>query len=166
MCNDQLNKIYENYDVAYKSKAKAEMKRLEKETDSINLLVKEKVLYPFIKACNKSPVALYAVKQYAGYDIDGDMIDPLFLSLPASTKQWFSAIAFKEQIEIAKKTGIGKFAMEFTQNDTLGNPVSLSSLKGKYVLIDFWASWCGPCRKENPNLVKVFNQFKEKGFTV
>ena len=77
-----------------------------------------------------------------------------------------NTIAFQEQIEIAKKTGIGKFAMDFTQNDTLGMPVSLSQFRGKYVLVDFWASWCGPCRVENPNVVKVFHQYKDKGFTV
>ena len=75
-------------------------------------------------------------------------------------------MAFSEQLEIAKKTSIGKVAMDFTQDDTSGVPVSLSSLRGKYVLVDFWASWCGPCRAENPNVVKVFNQYKEKGFTV
>ena len=54
----------------------------------------------------------------------------------------------------------------FVQNDTLGNPVSLSFFKGKYVLLDFWASWCLPCRRENPNLIKVFNAYKDKGFTI
>src|SRR5690606_6250603 len=57
-------------------------------------------------------------------------------------------------------------AIDFTQNDTLGRPVSLSDFRGKYVLLDFWASWCGPCRQENPNIVKAFQLYNDKGFTV
>jgi peroxiredoxin len=124
------------------------------------------VFLNFIKSKPNSNVALYALKQYAGYDIDASKVEPLFNSLPATVKAWPSAKAFGERINIAKKTAIGNYALEFTQNDTLGKPVSLSSFKGKYLLVDFWASWCGPCRRENPNVVRVFNKFRDKNFTI
>jgi peroxiredoxin len=68
--------------------------------------------------------------------------------------------------EVEKLLGYGQLAPGFTQNDTEGKPVSLSSFKGRYVLIDFWASWCGPCRQENPNVVRAFEKYKAKNFTV
>jgi peroxiredoxin len=62
--------------------------------------------------------------------------------------------------------GMGQLAPEFVQNDTDNKPVNLKDFRGQYVLLDFWASWCGPCRLENPNVVEAYNKYKDKNFTV
>ena len=75
-------------------------------------------------------------------------------------------IQYHQQVEIERKTAVGSPAPEIELTDVDGKPRKLSSLKGKVVLIDFWASWCGPCRKENPNVVAMYSKYKDKGFEV
>jgi peroxiredoxin len=90
----------------------------------------------------------------------------LFNTLTDKVKNTRYAKIALTNINLMAATAVGADAPDFTMNNTKGEPVSLSSFRGKYVLVDFWASWCTYCRAENPNVVKAYDEFKNKNFTV
>ncbi|HJY13009.1 MAG TPA: TlpA disulfide reductase family protein, partial [Flavobacterium sp.] len=101
-----------------------------------------------------------------GPGFDAIEMEKIFGTINPSLRETYFGKQVAERIASVKKTQEGVQAADFSQPDVTGKIVKLSDYKGKYVLIDFWASWCAPCRRENPNLVKAYAQYKDKGFQI
>jgi len=133
-----------------------------------NALAEQKinVQSDFIKSHSNSIFSIDVLKSLVNPMADFNVVEPLFNSLSADIRNSAAGKKLDENIKKFKQLAIGAVAPDFTQPDVDGKPVKLSDFRGKYVLLDFWASWCVPCRKENPNVVKAYNQYKDKNFTV
>lgn len=120
----------------------------------------------FVAAKPASYVTAFLLTQTANLLDDPVTLQRRFRQLDENVRSSLIGRSLNDYIAYSLVGAVGTEALDFTQNDTNGVPVSLSSFKGKYVLVDFWASWCKPCRIENPNVVKVYQKFSDKNFTV
>lgn len=165
--SDKMKALMTDYRAASEEKRKSPefMKQLD---DREEVITKEsnQLLATFIKANPNSLVSLDAVKQAGGSVPNYADVAPLFASLSPAVRNSPDGKKYGETLEALKAVSIGATAPDFSLNTPEGKPVALSSYRGKYVLVDFWASWCGPCRQENPNVTKVYNEYKAKNFDI
>ncbi len=163
--SDRYTKIYMEYQAANQTGNTARVAELDKQADSIQAQMK-KLQKDFVKnnpASYVSPSLLISLS----YEMEAEEIESMVNGLDTTISNLPQIKTLKERVTVMKSVAVGKKAPDFTMNDPDGKPVALSSKIGsKLLLIDFWASWCGPCRHENPNVVKVYAEFHKKGFDV
>lgn len=119
-----------------------------------------------VKANPSSVETLKTIQRVGGYDPDYKELRELFKGLDKSVRRSAQGKQFDYYLKRLENSSVGKKAPAITQLTPEGEPFSLSDLRGKYVLIEFWASWCPDCRRENPNLVKTYTEFKDKNFEI
>jgi peroxiredoxin len=163
--SNSYSDLYAQYQAASQNNDVAKVAEIEKSASDIEKQMTE--LQKKFVAEHPSSYVSPAILASLSYEMDGEELDSVINKFDAKIAELPQVKTLKERAEAMKAVSVGKKAPDFTLNDVNGNPVSLSSKIGsKLLLIDFWASWCGPCRQENPNLVKVYNTFNKNGFEV
>jgi len=140
--------------------------------DSINRVIEQNDIerlkqgIEFVTLNSSSPASTFITVKYLSYELEPSQMEQIIGTIPEEFHKMAYFVDLQKRYEVLKTVAIGQTAPVFSQADTTGAEVSLSDFKGKYVLIDFWASWCPYCREANPHLVKVFETYKDKEFVI
>jgi len=119
-----------------------------------------------IKKNKNKEVSAFLVTRVLMNSLKLDQLEEIYNNFAPNVKKSSYAIRIKKKCDVLKSVSVGELAPDFTLNTVDDKPFKLSSLRGKVVLVDFWASWCAPCRGENPHVVEMYKEFKDKGFDI
>ena len=165
LLSESYSKTNIEYQTASQAGNTARIAKLEKQSDSIHTEMTN-LQRNFVRN-NPASYVSPSILESLSYEMETVEIESLINAMDTSIAALPQIKTLKERVAIMKTVAVGKEAPDFIMNDVDGNPVALSSKIGaKLLLVDFWAAWCGPCRQENPSVMKVYNEFNKKGFDI